>query len=143
MEMTNPMHYTEPKEERLRQMMTELIIGFNNSGGKNHTFLHGKDAFFDAWPSDRQAWKVRDLDPGQRCIVARPESNGQVSFRWFEFSRRGDGHYDGKPCWVFYGNPLKPPVRMQKSLAARTKPYSMFFNVNGHFKRQCVLSGWF
>jgi hypothetical protein len=132
------------QDERKSGPSTErkLLICFNNSGGKNHAYLYGKNAFFDLWPTDRQASNARDLNPGQTCIVAKPESNGDVSFSWFEFSHREDGRYDGRDCWVFYGD-FKKRYRCQKAVAARTEPYSIFFNVKGGFKRQSVLRTWY
>jgi hypothetical protein len=126
-----------------RSTTRELIVCLNNFGCKNHAYIHGANAFFDLWPTDRSASNARDLNIGQTCIVAKPESNDDVSFCWFEFSHREDGLYQRKPCWVFYGDLVKPPVRLQKAVAARTEPYTIFFNVNGGFKRHNVLRTWY
>jgi uracil-DNA glycosylase len=139
----NKMKIDQAERESGRPTARELIVCLNNSVGKNHAYLYGENAFFDLWPTDRQACHARDLKVGQTCIVAQPESYGDVSFSWFEFSRREDGQYEEKPCWVFYGDLIKPPVKLQKAVAARTEPYSIFFNVDRHFKRQNVLRTWY
>lgn len=139
----NKMKIDRSESESGRSTARELVVCFNNPEGKNYA-SHGKNAFFDLWPADRSAFKARDLDPGQTCIVATRESNDDVSFNWFEFSHREDGQYETKPCWVFYGDLIKPPVKLQKAVAARTEPYSIFFDVNGHFKHgHSVFTTWY
>ena len=115
-------------------------MAVNHQGEEN---LYGENAFFDLWPTDGQACHARDLQVGQTSVVAKPDSYGDVSFSWFEFSRREDGQYEEKPCWVFYGDLIKPPVKLQKAVAARTEPYSIFFNFDTRFKRQNVLRTWY
>jgi hypothetical protein len=141
----NKMKTDQAEKESGPSTPRELIVCFANSQGKNHAYLHkSKNAFFDLWPGDRSASNARDLNPGQTCIVAKPERNGDVSFGWFEFTCREDGQYEGKPCWVFYGDLIRPPVKLQKAVAARTEPYSIFFNVNAGFKRgHSVLRTWY
>lgn len=139
----NKMKIDRAESESGRSTAREPIVCLMNTEGKNYPFLHGKNAFFDLWPKDRSGIHVRDLNPGHTCIVAKPESNGDVSFSWFEFSHREDGRYDGRDCWVFYGD-FKKRYQFQKAVAARTEPYSIFFDVNLRFKHgHSVLRTWY
>ena len=45
---------------------------------------------------------------------------------------------NGNPSRVFIGKRLRSET-LSKSKAARTKPYSVYFNSNGHFKRRSAI----
>jgi hypothetical protein len=111
-----------------------MPVYFNNSRGKNHAALYGKDAFYDLYTTQRGP---KSLTPGQKCVVAIRAKNKAVSFRYFLFSHAGVSQYDGRPCRVFYGNFTKQSGPYSQKDAALIEP--IFFNKNGHFNQWAVL----
>jgi len=68
---------------------------------------------------------------------------GDIIFGWFSFLRAARGPYpegpdQGRECRVI-GNPIKSDT-LSKTIAAKTKPYSVFFNVDGNFMRWKIKS---
>jgi len=117
-----------------RSKERQMIVYFNNCQGKNHR-LYGKDAFYDLWATDSRA---TNLSAGQECIVATKAKNGDITFSWFSLSHEAPNRYEGRPSRVFYGDFIKSHT-YSKAEAARTEPYSTFFDKNGNFKRQSVV----
>jgi hypothetical protein len=117
-----------------------MTVYCNNCQGKNHVGLHGQGAFFDLWATGSHTKKARNISAGQKCIVATPGKldRNQITFSSFSFSHEAAGRYNGSPCRVLYGKRLKSDT-LPKVLAAKTKPYSIFFNVKGHFNQWAVL----
>ena len=82
-----------------------------------------------------------DLSHGDECIVATYAEDGAVVFDWFTFSKETlepDPDDPKTTVRVLYGKPIKSE-RLSKTKAAKTKPYSVFFNVRGDFKRPSVI----
>lgn len=81
-----------------------------------------------------------DLGGGDECVVATPDPLGDIDFRWFAFSHEQVlPAEEGTKVRVLFGKWLRSE-KLTKIDAAATEPYSIFFNVNGHFKRQSVIS---
>lgn len=116
-----------------------MLVYFNNCNGRDHKRIFGDGALYDLDTVGHQATKANNLSPGQQCIVATPESDGQIAFRWYKLSREAvkpDG--EGHPCRVFFGKCVKTD-RLSKGSAARDGTYSTFFDKNGNFKRHSVI----
>lgn len=66
-------------------------------------------------------------------------SSNRIAFEWYAFRRetkdRGEG---GHKFRVFRGEHLRSE-QLDKTTAAETVPYRIFFDINGNFKRQSVL----
>ena len=80
-----------------------------------------------------------DIQAGDECVVATPAQDGEIEFGWFRFSHKQVMPDDtGKRLRVFFGQPIRSD-RLSKTEAATGEPYSVFFNVLGHFKRPSAL----
>jgi hypothetical protein len=116
-----------------------MLVCFNNCNGRDHERIFGDGAFYDLDAVGHQATKANHLSPGQQCIVATPESDGKIAFRWYRLSHEAIQPDDeGRPCRVFFGTRIKTD-RLSKGDAARDKIYSAFFDKNGNFKRHSVI----
>lgn len=116
-----------------------MIVYFNNCNRREHERIFGSGAFYDLDTVGYQATKANNLSVGQQCIVATPESDGQIAFRWYKFWREAVKPDDeGHPCRVFFGKPIKSD-KLSKGDAARDGIYSTFFDKNGNFKRHSVI----
>lgn len=114
---------------------------FNNCAARHHARLYPKGAFYDLYQSGRQADMATDLRPGDECVVATPTQDGEIEFTWFSFTHERIMKMPDKPgteVRVQFGKRLRSECLL-KSEAAKTAPYSVFFNVNGHFKRLSVI----
>lgn len=114
-----------------------MPVFFNNCRCRAHAALYGSGAFYDLSQFGAQANIATDLRPAEECVVATPDQNGNIEFNWFSFSREQIMDMPDKPgtrIRVFFGKFIKS-VRLPKDRAANTAPYSVLFNVNGHFKR--------
>lgn len=81
-----------------------------------------------------------NLSPGQKCVVASYDKDGRVVFNWYILSKETVEPDPDEPktkVRVFRGKPLKSE-RLSKGKAAKTKPYKVFFNNRGDFKRPSV-----
>lgn len=117
-----------------------MTVNFNNCRCRDHASLYGKGAFYDLNTTGLQAAMATDLTPGEKCVVASYD-DGSVVFTWFTFSNETlepDPEDPKTMVRVFYGKPIKSE-RLSKTKAAKTKPYSVFFNVRGDFKRPSVI----
>ena len=117
-----------------------MPVFFNNCRCRDHAGLFGPTAFYDLNPTGREAEMATNLKPGEECIVASYQ-DGEVVFRWFSFSRESllrDPGQPGTMVRVFFGKMTKSK-RLSKAKAAKTEPYSVFFNVVGNFKRPSVI----
>ena len=81
---------------------------------------------------------LRRLRRGDQCVVATPARGNEIVFSWFAFQREEEAQDEGVPVRVFFGEFLRSE-RLDRTEATETAPYSNFFNINGHFKRQSVL----
>ena len=114
---------------------------FNNCAARQHAVLYAKDAFFDLFQEGMQANMATDLMPEDECVVATPTQDGDIEFTWFSFAYERIMEMPDKPgteVRVQFGKQLRSE-RLPKSEAAKTEPYSIFFNINGHFKRRSVI----
>lgn len=116
-----------------------MPVFFNNCHAREHTFLYRSDAFYDLGFTGKQAEMATRLKRGEECVVATPNSDGDIHFVWFSFSRvMRMPDENGVPSRVFIGKRLRAQT-LSKAKAARKKPYSIYFNRNGHFKRRSVI----
>jgi hypothetical protein len=116
-----------------------MPVFFNNCRRRPHTEIYRGDAFYDLNPFGMQADMVVDLERGQECVVATPNEDGDIDFVWFSFSREVRMPDEkGNPSRVFVGKRLRAKT-LPKAKAARTKPYAVYFNRKGHFKRRSVI----
>ena len=118
-----------------------MTTNFNNCRCRDHAGLFGKGAFFDLNTTGLQATMATDLSRGDECIVATYDEDGAVVFDWYTFSKETlepDPDDPKTKVRVFYGKQIKSE-RLSKAKAAKTKPYSLFFNVRGDFKRPSVI----
>jgi hypothetical protein len=117
-----------------------MPVFFNNCRCRPHTGLFGPSAFYDLNTTGKQAEMATDLKPGEECIVAAYDDGGVV-FKWFSLQRKKlmpDPEEPGTKVRVFYGKMIKSKY-LSKAKAAKTKPYSIFFNIDGNFKRPSVI----
>jgi hypothetical protein len=117
-----------------------MPVFFNNCRCRDHVGLFGAAAFHDLNTTGGQAEMATNLKPGEECIVAAYD-DGAVVFRWFSFSRETlmpDPDEPGTRVRVFFGKMIKSE-RLSKADAAKTDPYSVFFNIVGNFKRPSVI----
>lgn len=122
-------------------MNEDDVIYFNNCKGRDHVGHFGRGAFFDLDAAGRQSKQALNLPVGQECVVASYGDDGQIIFDWYALDRETTlRDNSGNPCRVFFGDLLSTET-LTKSKAARSKRYSAFFNVNGHFKRPSVIRG--
>ncbi len=118
-----------------------MTVNFNNCRCRDHASLYKTGAFFDLNTTGLQATMATDITRGDKCVVASYDNDGGVVFDWFTFSKEtleADPDDPKTKVRVFYGKPIKSD-RLSKSKAAKTKPYSVFFNVRGDFKRPSVI----
>jgi hypothetical protein len=119
-----------------------MPVFFNNCRCRDHAGLFGATAFFDLMTTGKQAEMATNLKPGEECIVATYGDDGEVLFRWFSLSRETrmpDPSAPGTKSRVFFGKMIKSKS-LSKAKAAKTEPYSVFFNVLGNFKRPSVIN---
>ena len=115
-----------------------MIIFLNNCHGNDYTH-YGNGAFYDLKITGPQENQAKKLSVGQQCIVAEPASSGQIVFSRFSFlNETQETDKSGKTLRVLFGKFIKSDT-LQKTDAARDERYSMFFDKNGHFKRQSVI----
>lgn len=115
---------------------------FNNSRCREHGRLYGADAFYDLNLTGKQATMATDVKPGDQCIVATPIRDGMIEFGWFSFAHAQVlplPEEPGSSVLVFFGNRLRTET-LSKADAVHTEPYSVYFNVNGDFKRPSVVA---
>lgn len=82
-----------------------------------------------------------DLKPGDECVVASAVPGDRVEFDWYSFAHERTMDMPDKPgtlVRVQFGTWVRSQ-KLPKGVAAVTTPYSNFFNVDGHFKRQSVV----
>lgn len=82
-----------------------------------------------------------DLRPDDECVVATPVQDGIMEFTWFSFIYERIMEMPDEPgteVRAQFGRWLRSE-RIPNSEGARTDPYSVFFSVNGHFKRLSVI----
>jgi hypothetical protein len=111
----------------------------NNCRGYNHKETYGGNAFYDLYCTGGQAEMAADLKRGEQCAVATPKEDGDIVFVWFKFDHekivQGE---DGESIRVFFGKRLRSET-LSKTRAVKSGPYSVFFNIKGHFKRPSVI----
>ena len=61
-----------------------MTIFMLNSDRRNHARLYGPGAFYDLNTSTH-ADLIRDVETGQKCVVANPIGENLVCFDWFAF----------------------------------------------------------
>ncbi|MGA2260179.1 MAG: hypothetical protein ABSH28_01950 [Acidobacteriota bacterium] len=118
-----------------------MPIFFNNCRSRDHATLYGSDAFYDLYLTGKQAAMATDLVPGDECVVATTAPNGEIEFVWFTFTHDEillAPDEPGTGVRVLFGKWIRSET-MPKAKAVKTIPYSVFFNVNGHFKRPSVI----
>jgi hypothetical protein len=114
---------------------------FNNCRCRDHDGLFGATAFFDLGTTGAQAEMATGLKPGDKCIVTAYDDEGGVIFSWYTLSREtvmADPSNPGTNSRLFFGK-LTKTKRLSKASAAKTEPYSVYFNVRGNFKRPSVI----
>jgi serine/threonine protein kinase len=131
----SPIVAVESNEEATQ----ERLVYFNNCNNRNHVRIYGPDAFYDLGTTGFQSALARNLRLGQKCIVATTGNSKQIVFSWFSFLREEIKPDDSAiPCRVFFGKFIKSE-EYSKTEAAHKEPYSMFFDINGNFKRHSVI----
>ena len=118
----------------------ERLVYFNNCRSRDHVRLYGSGAFYDLSTTGSHATKATDLRLGQQCVVATTAPGNRVAFNWYYFRRERIQRANGRPFRVFFGKFFTSET-FSKADAARKRRYSAFFDVNGNFKRQSVISG--
>jgi hypothetical protein len=77
------------------------VVFLNNCKAFDHAKGYGiADAFFDLAGSGFHATLAVHLSPGETCIVAAKEKDGQIRFTWYSFSRVEIRAYEGVPWRV-------------------------------------------
>jgi hypothetical protein len=115
---------------------------FNNCRSRNHAALYGSDAFYDLYRTGKQAEMATNIMRDDECVVATTAPNGEIAFGWFTFTHEKNLPMPDEPgtmVRVLFGRWIRSET-MPKNKAAKTAPYSVFFNVNGHFKRPSVIA---
>ena len=80
-----------------------------------------------------------NLQLGEECVVATPAEDDDIMFGWFRFTHEAVmPAEDGVGVRVLFGEFLRSET-LCRDEAIATEPYSVFFNVNGHFKRPSVV----
>lgn len=118
-----------------------MPVFFNNCRCRDHAGLFGATAFYDLNTTGKQAEMATNLKLGDECIVATYSDNGEVLFSWFTLSRETimpDPDEPGTRVRVFFGKMIKSKS-LSKAKAAKTEPYSVFFNALGNFKRPSAI----
>ena len=116
-----------------------MPVFFNNCRARDHVSIYGENAFYDLNRTGKQAEMATDLKRGEECVVATPNEDGDIEFVWFSFTQEKImPDEDGIATRVQFGKRLRSETR-SKTDAAETEPYSVFFNVDGHFKRPSVV----
>ena len=114
-----------------------MAVFFNNCRRRDHAGLFGAGAFYDLNRHGLQA--TANLPPGEECVVATPAADGDIVFSWFRFSHESvTPAEDGVGVRVLFGEFVRSETLCREE-AIVTEPYSVFFNVNGHFKRLSVV----
>jgi hypothetical protein len=113
----------------------------NNARRRNHASVYSARAFFDLYTTGLHAAMATDIRPGDECIVATPAEPPDIEFRWYTFSHEQTMSIPDEPGRqgrVFFGTPIRSETLSRTDAIARA-PYSVFFNVDGHFKRRSVI----
>ena len=118
-----------------------MCFFFNNCRTRNHAALYPAGAFYDLYRTGQQANMATDLKPRDKCVVATPADGGDINFSWFSFTHERVMDMPdelGTKVRVLFGKLIRSECLL-KAEAAGCEPYSVFFNVNGHFKRPSVI----
>jgi len=111
----------------------------NNAQKRPHASWYGADAFYDLHRTGHQSGMLRELEPGDVCVVATPVSDNRIAFESYAFRRETEDRGErGQKFRVFRGEHLRSE-QLAKTTATETEPYRIFFDINGNFKRQSVL----
>ena len=115
---------------------------FNNCRSRDHAALYGNGAFFDLYPiGSIQGGMAANISSGDECVVATTAPDRMIVFGWFIFTEEKILPVPDEPGTmgrVQFGKLIRSET-LPKAKAAKTSPYSVFFNVNGHFKRPSVI----
>jgi hypothetical protein len=116
------------------------LFFFNNCRNRNYESIYGiPDAFYDLRVTGVQANQATTFCRGDECIVAKTMENGQMRFTRFRLARvELSPDENGESERVFCGPDLRSDT-LSKGDASRDALYSVFFNKNGHMKRQSTL----
>ena len=107
-----------------------------------HRYKHSEEyddpnAFYDLELSGYKANFV--FQEGVECVVATPDSHGNVDFVHFTFSHESTRTANsGKKYRVLFGREIDSK-QLAKIDSAKTEPYKPLFDVNGNFKRRSVI----
>ena len=95
------------------------------------------NAFYDL---ELSGYKANfEFQEGVECIVATPDSHGNVDFVHFTFLHESIRTANsGKKYRVLFGRKIGSK-RLTKIESAKTEPYKPLFDVNGNFKRRSVI----
>ena len=110
----------------------------NNRKNQPHEQIYGAGAFYDIYPSDRQAVWANQFVVGDSCIVLSELTPGRIVINWYEFAQEKRCRYNGKPTRVFFGKRFKSE-NLSRAEAMAEPLYSKFFASNGRIKRQTIL----
>jgi hypothetical protein len=117
-----------------------MSIFFNNCRCRDHIRLfEDPSAFFDL--TRKQSDIAPTLKPGETCVVATYDEDGQILFGWYSLSRDSwvPDPITGEEVRVLFGKKLDS-ARLSKTKAAKAKPYKIFFDKVGNFKRRSTIS---
>ena len=116
-----------------------MLYLLNNCAGYKHSEEYDDpNAFYDLELSGYQT--NFEFQKGVECVVATPDSHGNVDFVHFTFSHESTraANSDGKRYRVLFGRKINFK-RLTKIESAKIEPYKSLFDVNGNFKRRSVI----
>jgi len=110
----------------------------NNRKNQPHEQVYGAGAFYDIYPSDRQAVWADRFVPGDTCVVLSEPTSGRIALNWYKFAQEKRGRYNGQQTRVFFGKHFKSE-NLSRADAMADRLYSQFFATSGRIKRQNLL----
>lgn len=111
----------------------------NNCRNRNHAAIFGAGAFYDLGTSGRQAANQFAFHPGHWCVVATEPTPGIIRFTWYRFTESRLAMDGQQQVRVLCGVYMREES-VQRADAPAMEQYKPFFNKDGHFKRQSVIS---
>ena len=115
-----------------------MLYLLNNCHRDKHSEKYDDpNAFYDL---ELSGYKANfEFQEGVECVVATPDSHGNVDFVHFTFSHESARTAkSGKKYRVLFGRKIDSK-QLTKIEAAKTEPYKPLFDINGNFKRRSVI----
>jgi hypothetical protein len=118
-----------------------MLYYLNNWRNRDHARIYGGSAVFDLWADGVEDKRVREMQPGDTCLILSraSEVNVAVSRCVFTNAVRGpDDHAARRGVWILHGTTSGREV-LPKADASRHSEYARFFNKLGHVCQWSVL----